>query len=83
MDYQDTITTVSEIVNNEKIIKDGLTLIYELTPLNHKQLDEHLYYTHNPRGTEFEHQEVIEIELGGILIKFIEKGSKLEIRKDV
>lgn len=83
MDYQDIITTVSEIVNNEKIIKDGLTLIYELTPLNHKQLDEHLYYTHNPRGTDFQHQEVIEIELGGILIKFIEKGSKLEIRKDV
>lgn len=54
------------MVNNKGIIKDGLTIQYVIPSLNHTKLDEELYYRHNPNGTDFEHQEVIEIEIGGI-----------------
>tara|TARA_R110000772_G_scaffold17946_3_gene49924 strand:+ start:98376 stop:98597 length:222 start_codon:yes stop_codon:yes gene_type:complete len=73
MDYNDLIETISEMVENEKINKRGLTLVYTLNEKNHKQMDEHLFYTSNPENTEFVHQEVIEVTLGGIMVKFIKE----------
>ena len=77
MTYEDIITTISEIVNNEKIYKTGLTLVYELSELRHKQLDEHLFYKTNPEDTKFTHQDIIELEIGGVLVKFVRKGAKI------
>jgi hypothetical protein len=73
MNYTELIDTISEIVNNENIYKDGLSLIYELDELNHKKMDEHLFYKANQNGLDFIHRDVIEVEIGGILIKFIKK----------
>jgi hypothetical protein len=70
MDYNELIETISEIVNNEKIHKNGLTLVYELSEENHKKMDEHLYYKANPD------RSTIEVEIGGITIKFFKKVVK-------
>jgi len=75
MDYNELIDTISEIVNNEKIYKEGLILTYELNEHNHKKMDEHLFYKSNPNGSNFEHKDIVEVEIGGILIKFLKKQS--------
>lgn len=77
MRYEEIITTISEIVNNEQIITNGLVLLYELDPIRHRQLDEELFIRVNGHLNGFEHQNVIEIELGGVLAKFIKKGTNI------
>ena len=73
MRYDELIKTVSEIINNEDIKTEGLTLVYELEEKRHKDMDEHLFYKSNPEGTGFEHREVIEVEIGGVMVRFIKK----------
>lgn len=73
MNYNELIETISEIVNNEKIYKNGLSLTYELDNENHKKMDEHLFYKANPSSSDFIHRDIVEVEIGGILIKFIKK----------
>jgi hypothetical protein len=73
MNYNELIDTISEIVNNEKIHKDGLTLVYTLDEQNHKKMDEHLFYKSNPNNIDFIHRDIVEVEIGGILIKFVKK----------
>lgn len=73
MDYNELIETISEIVNNEKIYKTGLSLVYELDKENHRKMDEHLFYKANPDTSEFIHRDIVEVEIGGILIKFVKK----------
>jgi hypothetical protein len=64
----DIINTVSVLVESNKVTKEGLTLHYSIPEHNHLKLDETLYYKFDPNGKEFEHRDVIEIELGGINI---------------
>jgi hypothetical protein len=73
MNYNELIESMSEIVNNDKIYKSGLTLVYELDDVNHKKMDEHLYYKSNPNGVDFKHSDIFEVEIGGVLVKFIKK----------
>jgi hypothetical protein len=73
MTYNELIESMSEIVNNDKIYKSGLTLVYELDDVNHKKMDEHLYYKSNPNGVDFKHSDIFEAEIGGVLVKFIKK----------
>ena len=72
MDYNTIIETVKEIVNNDIIYKEGLTLVYKLDDKFHKQLDEHFFYqTKSNEHSEFEHSDDFEVEIGGIIIKFV------------
>lgn len=71
MTYEELIETISLIVDNEKIHKIGLTLVYELDPLNHRKMNEQLFYKSNPPSSKFISSDVFEVELGGILIRFI------------
>jgi len=71
MKYEQIIETVSLIVENEKIYKKGLTLVYELDVKNHREMNEFLFYKANPTGDSFTPSEEFEITLGGILVKFI------------
>ncbi len=73
MRYEDLIATVSEIVENDNIYKPGLILVYELTENRHKEMDEHLFYKANPEEAKFEHKEVVEVEIGGVIVRFIKK----------
>tara|TARA_B100000927_G_scaffold244457_1_gene206786 strand:- start:1406 stop:1636 length:231 start_codon:yes stop_codon:yes gene_type:complete len=73
MNYEELIETISEVINNKKIYKEGLTLLYELDEENHAKMDEHLFYKSKPEGN-FEHRDIIELEIDGVIIKFIKKS---------
>lgn len=73
MTYDELINTISEIVNNKEIFKEGLTLTYELDEDNHKKMDEHLFYKANPEGSDFEHKDTVFVNFGDIKVKFIKK----------
>ncbi len=71
MTYNQLIETISLIVENDSIMKKGLTLFYEL---NEKQIDdinELLYHQSNPfTNVPFTPMDEFEVMLGGILVKF-------------
>lgn len=71
MNYEQLIETISLIVENEKIQKVGLTLVYELNDVHHKKMNEVLYYKTNPYSPEFIPSDEFEVTLGGILVKFV------------
>ena len=71
MKYKDLIETLSEIINNEKILKQGLTLTYVLNRENHRRMNEELFYKSNPIETPVPHSDEIEVEISGITVKFI------------
>lgn len=77
MTYEDLIETISEIVENKKIYKIGLSIIYELSEKNHKQMNEQLFYKSNPITATFERSDEFEVEIGGILVKFIKEKEKI------
>jgi hypothetical protein len=80
MDYNQLIQTVSFIVENDKVFKTGLTLVYELDSINHKQMNEHLFYLDNKNHNRpFVQTDIIEVEMGGVLVKFVKP--KLEIEE--
>jgi hypothetical protein len=73
MNFDKLIEIVSEILENEKIEKNGLILTYQLTQQVH--LDMNLELLHRTQGinTNNEPTDEFEVEIGGILIKFIKK----------
>jgi len=72
MRYETLIQSVSEIVNNELIYKENLELVYKLSAKKHRKLSEHFFYKINGDTNEvFEHTEEFEVEIGGIIIKFV------------
>lgn len=73
MDYNKLIETISEVVNNEKILKTNLTLVYELPEILHKQMDEELFYKTNGNESQFQHKDEIELEVSNLKIKLIKK----------
>jgi len=77
MNYEELIETISEIVENTKIHKIGLVLTYELSDVNHKQMNEQLFYKSNPVTANFERSDEFEVEIGGILVKFIKEKEKI------
>lgn len=76
MKYEDLIKTVSEIVENENIYKNGLILVYKLNEVNHRQMNEELFFKSNPITATFIPTDEFEVELGGITIKFITTQAK-------
>ena len=73
IDYFKITDTVTEILSNEKITKEGLTLVYELENQNHIKLQEDLFYRNDPKGKDFKPTETFELEVGDIMVKFIKK----------
>jgi hypothetical protein len=73
MNYEKLIETISAVINSDEIYKKDLTLLYELPEKLHKQMDEHLFYKANPNSPDFIHRDEIELEVGGIKVKFIKK----------
>lgn len=70
--YDKIIDTVSGIVNSESIYKNGLTLEYRLDKDTHIKLEETIFMkSGGVDWDEFEHQEEFEIEIGGVVIRFI------------
>jgi hypothetical protein len=73
MNYEQLIKTVSEIVNNPEINKTGLSLTYELPSDVHQNMNMEIFYTMNSMNVIFEPTDIFEVEIGGILIKFLKK----------
>ena len=73
MTYDKLIETVSLILENDNIYKDGLTLTYALTPKKHKTMNEQLFYKTNPPNVNMILTDEFEVEIEGIIIKFIKK----------
>lgn len=68
------INTVTEIVNNDEIYRKGLVLEYTLDEEMHRKLEESVLM--KIEGTdvnwdEFEPRDEFEVEIGGMIIKFI------------
>jgi len=82
MTYDEIIATVSEIVQNPQIVTKGLTLVYELDKTTHRQVDEELFIRMNGNLEGFQHQDIIEIEVEGTLVKFIPEGTEMEFNLD-
>jgi len=74
MNYEQLIKTVSEIVDNENINKNGLGLIYELPSKIHEEINREIFYRINSMNVNFEPTDTFEVEVGGILIKFNKIG---------
>lgn len=72
MKYNNVIETISSIIENDKIYKKNLTLVYKLTPEEHIDMNEYLFFLNEEnKGKEFISVDEYEVEMGGILIKFI------------
>lgn len=75
MTYEQLIESVSAIVEDEKIFKTGLILVYELDEKNHRQMNEQLFYKSNAANIKFIPSDTFEVELGGVLVKFVKPQS--------
>lgn len=73
MTYEELISTVTSIINDETIYKKGLSLTYELTPKNHKAMNELLFYKSNPITDNPILTDEFEADFDGIIVKFIKK----------
>ena len=73
MTYEQLIETISLILDNESIYKNGLSLTYELTPKNHKAMNELLFYKSNPITANPILADEFEADFDGIVVKFIKK----------
>lgn len=73
MRYEQLIETVSEIVNNEKINKNGLILTYEIPEELHKKTNEEIFYNVYKHTGEIVYSDVFEVEIANILIRFVKK----------
>lgn len=73
MNFEKLIETISEILENEKIEKYGLVLTYQLHPKAHLAMNLELLQKINGQNANFEPTDEFEVEIGGILIKFVKK----------
>ena len=71
MTYDKLIETVSEIYNNDNILKEGLVVEYNLPEPEYKAIEEYFYYKYNNAPlTQIVHIPQFEVEIGGILVRF-------------
>ena len=70
MTYEQLIETVSLIIENPKINKNGLTLLYELPTATHNALNEAIFKKANPYSNNFAPNDEFDLEIAGINIKF-------------
>ena len=74
MNYEKLITTISEVIENEKIEKVGLVLHYELPEKTHRQMNEDLFFRMKSTDEKFLPTDVFEVEIDGIVIRFTKKN---------
>lgn len=71
MSYDELIETISQIVENEKIKKNGLSLIYELNETDHLNLNMQIQQRVQPYSNKLVQSDEFEVILGGLSIKFV------------
>jgi hypothetical protein len=70
MNYEQLIETVSLIIDNPKINKNGLSLLYELPTQIHNSLNEAIFKKANPYSNNFVPNDEFDLDIAGINIKF-------------
>lgn len=73
MTYSELIETVSLIIENDKIKKVGLTLVYELAEPNYDNINKEVFFNTNPYSVDFKPEDEFEVLIGGILVRFTKK----------
>jgi|LakMenEpi03Aug12_release.lakeMendotaPanAssembly.Ray.scaffolds.fasta_scaffold913191_1 hypothetical protein len=73
MTYEKLISTMTTIINNETIEKEGLIIVYELNEKRHRQMNEELFYKSNPITTDFKPADEFEVDFEDVKVKFIKK----------
>ena len=73
MTYEKLILTMTSIINDETIEKEGLTIVYELNDKRHRQMNEELFYKSNPITAEFKPADEFEVDFEDVKVKFIKK----------
>jgi len=73
MSYEQLVETISLIVENDKIYKNGLTLVYILDKHSHETLNREIFYKSNHIQDDFVLSDEFEVMINNILIKFIKK----------
>lgn len=73
MTYEQLIETISLIVENDKIYKNGLTLVYTLDKHLHEALNQQIFYKSNHIQDNLILSDEFEVMINNILIKFIKK----------
>jgi hypothetical protein len=58
---------------NENINKNGLSLVYDLPKDVHEMMNRDIFHRINSMNVNFEPTNTFEVEIGGILVKFIKK----------
>jgi hypothetical protein len=69
MTCDELIETVTEMVINEKVKKNGLTLYYTLDEQTHYNLNKEIFYKNNPQYLQFDPTDEFEVVIYGILVK--------------
>ena len=77
MGFEELQNTIKEVLSNDKISKDGLVLVYNLDPINHQKLEEHIFFSNNPtaKKSEFEPMDDFEIDVEDFSILFVKKDT--------
>lgn len=73
MNYDSLILTVSQIVENENINKNGLSLMYTLEERAFNDINLDLFQRSNQVFTDFKPSDEFEVVIGGILVKIVKK----------
>ena len=73
MKYEDLINTITSIVGDDTIYKNGLMLVYVLDAENHRIMNETMFYKTNSPTTAFEPSDEFEVQIGDIVVNFIKK----------
>ncbi len=74
MNYNELVSTVSTILENDKINKNGLTLLYELSEVDLRNINEELFYLDTENEFKvFVPEDEFDVEIWDILIKFKKK----------
>ncbi len=70
MTLEKVLEVAGELLDNDNIPKEGLTITYSLNKDTHRKLDEELFYKTNNNLSNFKHNKTIEVNLGGITFLF-------------
>lgn len=70
MNLDKVLEIANECIENELIPTENLTIKYKLDKDTHRKLDEELFYNTNNNISNFMHNDLIEVNIGGITFVF-------------
>lgn len=75
MNFEQLEDTLKGVLNEERINKDGLTMVYTLDSEIHSKLEEHIFFKNNPtaKKKDFNPTDEFEIDVEDFTILFLKK----------